>query len=92
MTSDQYDDILRKLQLARDEVDLTQKSIDELPAGANTNEALVTVADALWVASEVLEFYEDTNELPEECRAVMLDLLRGLHHMVLMLRLRGRVP
>jgi hypothetical protein len=92
MSTPQYVDIFRKLQFARDEIDLTQNSIDDLPPGANTNEALVTVADALWVASEVLELYDDTNELPEECRAVMLDLLRGLHHMVLMLRLRDRAP
>jgi hypothetical protein len=89
MTSALSNDVLRILRLARDEIDLTQKSLDELPTGANANEALETAAGALWEASEVLEFYAETNELPEECRAAMLDLLRGLHHMVLMVRLRG---
>jgi hypothetical protein len=89
MTNAQYDELLRKLRLARSEIDATQGSVDDLPAGANANEALETIAGALWDASEILEFYEETNELPEECRAVMLDLLRGLHHMVLVVKFRG---
>ena len=89
MTNAQYDELLRKLRLARSEIDATQKSIDDLPPGARANEALETVAGALWDASKILEFYEETNELPEECRVVMQDLLRGLHHMVLVVKLRG---
>src|SRR5262245_41656458 len=58
MSSAPDEDTLRRLQLVRDEIDLTQRSIDDSAPGANVNEALVTVADALWVASEVLDFYE----------------------------------
>jgi hypothetical protein len=89
MSSARYEDTLRRLELVRDEIDRTQRSIDDSAPGANVNEALVTVADALWVASEVLDFYESTDELPEKCRSVMFELLRGLHHMVLTVKLRG---
>jgi hypothetical protein len=89
MSRARYEDTIRKLRLVRDEIDLTQRAIDDIAAGANLNEALVTVADALWVASEVLDFYENTDELPEECRAGMFELLRGLHHMVLTVKMRG---
>ncbi|MFZ1104481.1 MAG: hypothetical protein WAN86_16810 [Hyphomicrobiaceae bacterium] len=89
MSSAGYEDTLRKLQLVRDEIDLTQRGVDDSARGANVNEALVTVADALWVASEALDFYEGTDEFPEECRAVMFEVLRALHHMVLTVKLRG---
>src|SRR5262245_47419504 len=92
MTNAQYDELLRELRLARSEIDAKQRSIDDLPAGVSANEALETVAGALWDASDILEFYEETNELPEECRGVMQDLLRGLHHMVLWLNCGDREP
>jgi hypothetical protein len=50
------------------ELNATQRSMDDTPLGKLVDGALLTLASCVFGATEVLDYFEETNELPEVLR------------------------
>ena len=77
---------------AIEELLAVQLSIDNTPPGKPLSEALIVLASCTYDTIEVLEYFEGTEELPEVLRGKLVELMSGMHHMLLSLYSRDGEP
>jgi hypothetical protein len=80
-------ELIAKLDAAIAEVDATQHSLDEAWRVKAIDEVLSVAAGAVYQASEALQEPESAIVSDAAIQERLLLLLRGVHHLLLMLRL-----
>ena len=83
-------DIERALVRCIAELGRLQTKIDDVPLGRQPNVAYEVLANSVYVCSEALEELGGVDAAQEAVREKAFRALRGVHHMMLALYVRGR--
>lgn len=76
-----------ELDEAIERVDIVQTSVDDASEVAAMGEVIESIAENLYVTSQILEAYEHSDALHEPVRERLFILTKSLHHLLLVLRM-----